>query len=62
MFWLSRKSLVGSERDLAVIVPTQPLFETAQAPAVHADLQAAPLLPRGGMSMSERRHGTYAHG
>jgi hypothetical protein len=30
-------------RDLAVIVLTQRLFETAQPPAVHTDLQAAAL-------------------
>jgi hypothetical protein len=30
-------------RDLLVIVLTQRLFETAQAPAVHTDLQAAAL-------------------
>jgi CubicO group peptidase (beta-lactamase class C family) len=35
--------LVHPARDLAVIVLTQRLFETAQAPAVHTDLQAAAL-------------------
>jgi hypothetical protein len=34
---------VHPQRDLAVIVLTQRLFETAQAPAVHTDLQAAAL-------------------
>jgi len=34
-------ALVDPARDLVVIVPTQRLFESAQAPTVHADLQAA---------------------
>jgi CubicO group peptidase (beta-lactamase class C family) len=40
---LGTSFLVHPERDLAVIVLTQRLFETAQAPAVHTDLQAAAL-------------------
>jgi len=40
---LGTSFLVHPERDLAVIVLTQRLFETAQAPAVHGDLQAAAL-------------------
>lgn len=35
--------LVDPHRDLTVIVLTQRLFESAQAPAVHRDLQAAAL-------------------
>jgi CubicO group peptidase (beta-lactamase class C family) len=33
--------LVDPARDLVVVVLTQRLFETAQAPAVHTDLRAA---------------------
>jgi CubicO group peptidase (beta-lactamase class C family) len=40
---LGTSFLVHPVRDLAVIVLTQRLFETAQASAVHADLQAAAL-------------------
>jgi CubicO group peptidase (beta-lactamase class C family) len=40
---LGTSFLVHPEHDLAVIVLTQRLFETAQAPAVHSDLQAAAL-------------------
>jgi CubicO group peptidase (beta-lactamase class C family) len=40
---LGTSFLVHPERDLAVIVLTQRLFETPQAPAVHRDLQAAAL-------------------
>ncbi len=40
---LGTSFLVHPARDLAVIVLTQRLFETAQAPAVHTDLQAAAL-------------------
>jgi len=40
---LGTSFLVHPERDLAVIVLTQRLFETAQAPAVHTDLQDAAL-------------------
>jgi CubicO group peptidase (beta-lactamase class C family) len=40
---LGTSFLVHPEHDLAVIVLTQRLFETAQAPAVHTDLQAAAL-------------------
>jgi CubicO group peptidase (beta-lactamase class C family) len=40
---LGTSFLVHPERDLAVIVLTQRLFENAQAPAVHTDLQAAAL-------------------
>jgi CubicO group peptidase (beta-lactamase class C family) len=40
---LGTSFLVHPERDLAVIVLTQRLFETAQVPAVHTDLQAAAL-------------------
>jgi CubicO group peptidase (beta-lactamase class C family) len=40
---LGTSFLVHPERDLAVIVLTQRLFDTAQAPAVHTDLQAAAL-------------------
>lgn len=40
---LGTSFLVHPERDLAVIVLTQRLFETAQAPAVHTDLQTAAL-------------------
>lgn len=40
---LGTSFLVHPQRDLAVIVLTQRLFETAQAPAVHTDLQAAAL-------------------
>lgn len=40
---LGTSFLVHPARDLAVIVLTQRLFQTAQAPAVHADLQAAAL-------------------
>jgi CubicO group peptidase (beta-lactamase class C family) len=40
---LGTSFLVHPERDLSVIVLTQRLFETAQAPAVHTDLQAVAL-------------------
>ena len=40
---LGTSFLVQPERELAVIVLTQRLFETAQAPAVHTELQAAAL-------------------
>jgi CubicO group peptidase (beta-lactamase class C family) len=40
---LGTSFLVHPERDLTVIVLTQRLFETAQAPAVHTDLQTAAL-------------------
>jgi len=40
---LGTSFLVHPGRDLAVIVLTQRLFENAQAPAVHTDLQAAAL-------------------
>jgi CubicO group peptidase (beta-lactamase class C family) len=40
---LGTSFLVHPVRDLAVIVLTQRLFETPQAPAVHTDLQAAAL-------------------
>jgi CubicO group peptidase (beta-lactamase class C family) len=40
---LGTSFLVHPARDLAVIVLTQRMFETAQAPAVHTDLQAAAL-------------------
>jgi CubicO group peptidase (beta-lactamase class C family) len=40
---LGTSFLVHPERDLAVIVLTQRLFDTAQAPAVHRDLRAAVL-------------------
>jgi len=40
---LGTSFLVHPARDLAVIVLTQRLFETPQAPAVHTDLQAAAL-------------------
>jgi CubicO group peptidase (beta-lactamase class C family) len=40
---LGTSFLVHPERDLAVIVLTQRMFETPQAPAVHTDLQAAAL-------------------
>jgi hypothetical protein len=40
---LGTSFLVHPTRDLAVIVLTQRLFETAQAAAVHTDLQAAAL-------------------
>ena len=40
---LGTSFLVHPERDVAVIVLTQRLFDTAQAPAVHTDLQAAAL-------------------
>jgi CubicO group peptidase (beta-lactamase class C family) len=40
---LGTSFLVHPARDLTVIVLTQRLFETAQAPAVHIDLQAAAL-------------------
>ena len=41
--WLGTSFLVHPERDLAVIVLTQRMFDTAQAPAVHTDLQLAGL-------------------
>jgi CubicO group peptidase (beta-lactamase class C family) len=44
---LGTSFLVHPARDLAVIVLTQRLFETAQAPAVHQDLQAAALAAAG---------------
>jgi CubicO group peptidase (beta-lactamase class C family) len=44
---LGTSFLVHPERDLAVIVLTQRMFETAQAPAVHTDLQAAALAAAG---------------
>jgi CubicO group peptidase (beta-lactamase class C family) len=44
---LGTSFLVHPQRDLAVIVLTQRLFETAQAPAVHTDLQAAALAAAG---------------
>ena len=40
---LGTSFLVHLERDLAVIVLTQRMFDTAQAPAVHTDLQLAGL-------------------
>jgi CubicO group peptidase (beta-lactamase class C family) len=40
---LGTSFLVHPERDLTAIVLTQRLFDTAQAPAVHTDLQAAAL-------------------
>jgi CubicO group peptidase (beta-lactamase class C family) len=40
---LGTSFLVHPERDLAVVVLTQRLFDTPQAPAVHTDLQAAAL-------------------
>jgi CubicO group peptidase (beta-lactamase class C family) len=40
---LGTSFLVHPDRDLAVIVLTQRMFDTAQAPAVHTDLQAAAL-------------------
>jgi CubicO group peptidase (beta-lactamase class C family) len=40
---LGTSFLVHPARDLAVIVLTQRLFDTPQAPAVHTDLQAAAL-------------------
>ena len=40
---LGTSFLVHPDRDLTVIVLTQRMFETAQAPAVHADLQSAAL-------------------
>jgi CubicO group peptidase (beta-lactamase class C family) len=40
---LGTSFLVHPELDLTVIVLTQRLFETAQAPAAHTDLQAAAL-------------------
>jgi CubicO group peptidase (beta-lactamase class C family) len=44
---LGTSFLVHPARDLAVIVLTQRLFQTAQAPAVHTDLQAAALTAAG---------------
>jgi CubicO group peptidase (beta-lactamase class C family) len=44
---LGTSFLVHPARDLAVIVLTQRLFDTAQAPAVHTDLQAAALAAAG---------------
>ena len=41
---LGTSFLVHPEHDLAVIVLTQRMFDTAQAPAVHLDLQAAALI------------------
>jgi CubicO group peptidase (beta-lactamase class C family) len=40
---LGTSLLVHPARDLTVIVLTQRLFDTARAPAVHKDLQAAAL-------------------
>jgi CubicO group peptidase (beta-lactamase class C family) len=40
---LGTSFLVHPERDLTVIVLTQRLFESPQAPAVHTDLRAAAL-------------------
>lgn len=40
---LGTSFLVHPERDLAVVVLTQRLFDTAQAPAVHVELQAGAL-------------------
>jgi CubicO group peptidase (beta-lactamase class C family) len=40
---LGTSFLVHPERDLAVIVLTQRMFDTAQAPAVHTDMQLAAL-------------------
>ena len=44
---LGTSFLVHPDRDLAVIVLTQRLFDTAQAPSVHTDLQAAALAAAG---------------
>jgi CubicO group peptidase (beta-lactamase class C family) len=44
---LGTSFLVDPARNLAVIVLTQRMFETAQAPAVHTDLQAAALAAAG---------------
>jgi CubicO group peptidase (beta-lactamase class C family) len=44
---LGSSFLVHPERDLAVIVLTQRMFDTPQAPAVHTDLQAAALAATG---------------
>jgi CubicO group peptidase (beta-lactamase class C family) len=44
---LGTSFLIHPARDLAVIVLTQRMFETAQAPAVHTDLQAAALAAAG---------------
>ena len=44
---LGTSFLVHPDRDLAVIVLTQRLFDTAQAPAAHTDLQAAALAAAG---------------
>ena len=44
---LGTSFLVDPARNLAVIVLTQRMFETAQAPAVHTDLQAAVLAVAG---------------
>jgi len=44
---LGTSFLVHPARDLAVIVLTQRLFDTAQAPAVHTDLQAAAFAAAG---------------
>src|SRR5262249_18991235 len=44
---LGTSFLVHPARDLVVIVLTQRLFDTAQAPAVHTDLQAAALAASG---------------
>jgi CubicO group peptidase (beta-lactamase class C family) len=45
--WLGTSWLVDPARDLVVVVLTQRLFEAAQAPAVHADLQSAALAAAG---------------
>src|SRR5437763_10240295 len=44
---LGTSFLVHPARDLAVIVLTQRMFESPQAPAVHTDLQAAALAAAG---------------
>jgi CubicO group peptidase (beta-lactamase class C family) len=44
---LGTSFLLHPERDLAVIVLTQRMFDGAQAPAVHTDLQAAALAAAG---------------
>jgi CubicO group peptidase (beta-lactamase class C family) len=44
---LGTSFLVQPARELAVIVLTQRMFDTAQAPAVHTDLQAAALAAAG---------------
>ena len=44
---LGTSFLVDPARNLAVIVLTRRMFKTAQAPAVHTDLQAAALAAAG---------------